>query len=119
MVESLQSTDSKAVAEKVLKELFAYTKYHFGHEEEIMTKLGYPEVDEHKRQHTGFVAKVNEMQEGVADGDYSLASIAEFVKKWILNHIMVTDKRLGAFLKDKLPATGEFDFDAPVIGVVP
>jgi len=118
LVGSIEHRDPKSVADKVVKELYGYTKYHFGHEEEMMSKLGYPELDEHRRQHAGFVNRIAEIQKHVDGGQANLASLAEFVQKWIVGHIMVTDKKLGAFLKDKLP-DGDFEFDAPAMGVVP
>ncbi len=118
LVESLQRHDQAAVVDKVMKELFAYTQYHFGHEDELMSSYGYDDIEAHRAQHAGFVDRLHAMEQSIAAGQDTAEHLAEFVRSWITGHIKVADRKLGTFLKDRLPPDG-FDFANPEVGVVP
>ncbi|MBI1208254.1 MAG: bacteriohemerythrin [Azospirillum sp.] len=121
LVSALERDETETVVGRVVQELLAYTNYHFGHEEELMSTFEYPDLQAHKKQHDNFIAQLHKIEAHLAAGEWDLVSFAGFVKKWILGHIMVTDTRLGEFLKTRMPAnsTGfEFKFD-PATGVSP
>jgi hemerythrin-like metal-binding protein len=83
---------SKMISDLV-KELHRYTIYHFSREEAFFRITGYPNAQKHIEEHKQFIGKVKEFQEMVDKGknDFSPNMLA-FLKEWILNHIMVTDK---------------------------
>ena len=87
---------------KILDDLVAYTKEHFGYEERLFTEHGYAETDQHKQAHKKLVDQVldfhRRFKSGQADVDTDLLL---FLKDWLINHIMKTDKRYSAFLKEK------------------
>ncbi len=102
-----ESVDFGKVTE-ILQFLADYTDFHFSTEEKLMKRVGYPEFDAHKEQHTWFIAEVNNLildflriQSGVAEA-ISLEELLEKMEKilvdWLKGHIMGTDKKLGAYL---------------------
>ena len=67
-----------------------------------MSQTGYPMSSNRLSEHTGFVEKVSEFQAGSNAGKLTLSlEIMSFLKDWLVNHILSTDKKLGSFLAEK------------------
>lgn len=92
-----------------LDELERYTVTHFIAEETFMRSHGYSGFDEHKQQHDRFIERIrNERLCIEAGGPVSLDMI-NFLKDWLVNHILVQDKAYAAeFETKKLGALGSF-----------
>ncbi len=79
-----------------------YTAYHFSTEENYMRQHDFPGLADHKAQHDSFVAKVNDFSERLEDGRFVVSlEITNFIKDWITGHIMGTDKKYSAFLRER------------------
>ncbi|MDW8094977.1 MAG: bacteriohemerythrin, partial [Caldimicrobium sp.] len=88
---------------KTLDELVSYASYHFNTEEALMSKYGFPELANHKREHEAFKAKIKEFMDKKAKGEVTLSvEIMTFLKDWLVKHIMGTDKKYGPFLQEKM-----------------
>lgn len=88
----------------VLAGLFNYTIYHFFSEEEIMESLQYPFYPKHKTEHIEFTNSVINYIEVFTDSKKDItADVLTFLKGWLFNHIMTTDKALGNFLSKRKP----------------
>lgn len=95
------SNQSKKATTRVLKELIDYTVYHFGHEEEIFKKYNYPDSENHNLQHQKFVEKIKAFQKDFNSGNAILSfDLIDFLKSWLLNHILKIDKKYVAFFKE-------------------
>lgn len=91
------------VMAQILNELAEYTVYHFGFEEELFQKYGYPETEAHMKIHKELVGKVVDFQEEFKQGQASVTlDLMDFLSDWLKNHIMKTDKAYAPFLKEKL-----------------
>lgn len=85
---------------KIIAELIKYTKTHFQDEENIFAKSGYPEVKAHKQKHEGFVRKVEKFKNDLDSGKLSVSyEIMNFLRDWLLNHILVSDREFLPYLK--------------------
>ena len=76
------------------------TRAHFSREETLMSATGYPELLEHKREHTLMMAEYTAMvREIVARGTSRLLpdDLAS-LKDWFLGHLLYMDKRLAHHL---------------------
>ena len=83
----------------VLNSLTDYTIKHFSTEEELMMKYDYADFNEHKDEHTQLVNDIKKFRADYVAGKVSLSmDIAKYLKDWLMNHIMETDKKLGEFL---------------------
>lgn len=88
--------------ETVLKELVEYTKTHFANEEGLMNTYGYPEYLEHKKKHKELTAQVIDLQKQFEGGRIMITlQVMNFLKDWLSNHILNTDKQYGPFLNSK------------------
>lgn len=109
LVDAIKQHTCKYKIGDVVKFLDEYIVFHFGEEENIMQKYGYPEYEQHKKQHEFFMAKFGELKKelpklegGTKPGSYDLSvETNQVVVDWILEHIARVDKRLGAFIKDR------------------
>ena len=94
LFDSMREGKSKDILENLLKALVDYTVYHFDEEEKMMKAVNYANYEPHIKIHETFVAKIKEFQQEYADGNsYISLEVINFLKDWILNHILVQDQQ--------------------------
>ncbi len=87
---------------KVLDGLIRYTARHFAAEEELMRRHGYGAFESHREKHRKMAEKVASLQARYRSGEISSpVQISNFLKGWLTQHIMETDKAFGDFLVGK------------------
>ena len=90
--------------EQITQDLLAYALYHFETEEALMHEYGYEEGApqdwaKHLDQHRSFSSKIVAVCDGLKGGrPIAPAELLEFLNRWLVNHILNTDKRLCAFI---------------------
>lgn len=90
---------ARTIVEKVLTGVVAYTKMHFGTEENLMRVHEYPDYLKHKRMHDELVKQANELLEKCKANALSISvEVLQFLNSWIAHHISETDKKLGKYL---------------------
>ena len=84
----------------VLDGLVDYTHYHFAHEEDLFQRSSYPAYEQHRQQHVDFVAKVTAVYGDFKSGSSAVqpALVLEFLKSWLYQHILGSDRAFGAYL---------------------
>ncbi|CAG1021017.1 Bacteriohemerythrin [Methylococcales bacterium] len=104
----LSSTSVSAeILEKITQDLLSYALYHFETEESLMQEFNYlqthgEDLAIHQRQHRDFSATVVSVREDIKTGKLiSREDLLSFLNSWLINHILNTDKRLGAFILEK------------------
>lgn len=82
----------------ILNELRDYTKEHFRDEEEYMEGIQYPGLGAQKLAHQAFVSKLEEIDLEQVDQNQQeyLEELMEFLFGWLSNHILKSDKLIGA-----------------------
>ncbi len=86
---------------EVAERLLEYTIYHFGYEEKIFDKHGYPEKEPHKKMHKTFIEKIAEFKDDVDAGKVTSSNdIIHFLKDWLIKHIMVVDAKYTDFMHE-------------------
>ena len=89
------------VLDEILPGLLEYTKTHFFVEEELMLAYDYPDFEGHKKAHDAFRNKIEALAKQLSGTEGNIPnSIMLFLKEWLTTHIMETDKKLSAFLKE-------------------
>jgi len=89
----------------VIKFLEEYVVVHFNHEQSLMTKYNYPEYEAHKAMHIKFVEDFSKLKQQFEKEGATINFVIQtnqVVVDWLVNHISRVDKKLGAFLKDKV-----------------
>ncbi len=78
--------------------LSRYVVDHFAHEEAYMQKIGYPQLDEHRKVHENFKQAMFRYMEQFNPEDHAAFRGALMdAYSWIINHIGKTDRKYVGF----------------------
>jgi hemerythrin len=97
---AMVSKQSDEALGKVLDGLIAYTVYHFKHEEALFARTRYPAAAEHEKEHADLTKQVLDVQKQYREGASATLSteVLNFLRKWLLAHILRSDKKYGLHL---------------------
>ena len=93
--------DDKSRIDEALRKLEIYVTEHFRHEEELMERAGFPDLEKHKEQHHAFVAWFETQRRAYEAGkasDTAHLDIQGYLKIWLVNHILFSDKAYAKHL---------------------
>lgn len=83
----------------VLEELVNCTVWHFSHEERLMLRHDYEGIEEHKAIHRELIKSVRELQQRILQADQTMSDEdIDFLERWLTEHILTEDMKLGAYL---------------------
>ncbi len=101
--DAMQAKHGHEALSKTLAGLISYTASHFKYEEELFAKTGYNSAAEHKKEHDKLTNQVLEVKEKYVKGVSTALSVEvlNFLKKWLTDHIMGSDKQYGPHLRAK------------------
>lgn len=85
----------KAMVNKAMDELDAYTKEHFSREEALIKAKNDPNLGAHKRQHQELIAELESLRANLHGTE-----IIPVLYRWLIVHIMETDKGYSHLFKD-------------------
>ncbi len=103
----LSTSVTRDLLEQITRDLLSYAIYHFETEESLMQEYDYvglspTEAEQHRLEHRNFSQQVVALREGLRDGRLvTREELLSFLNNWLINHILHTDLRLGAFLTDR------------------
>lgn len=100
---SLRDDDEYGI-KRVIGALANYTRTHFRYEELLLERHGYGDLVEHKRKHAKLIADVLNFGKRVERGEPVVDELLEFVKNWLVNHILKSDMAY----RDHLNSRGVF-----------
>ena len=86
---------------RTLDELISRTQRHFRAEEEIMLRENYPQAEHHARVHQALMEEVQAFRQEFEAGMELGPEITEFIKRWLISHIIESDKHLGGYLEGR------------------
>ncbi len=103
LYDAMKAGKGKEVLDKTLDGLIAYTVSHFNYEEKLFAETAYAKTAPHKKEHADLTKQVLAIQEKMKKGVSFAQSmeVMEFLKNWLINHIMVSDKAYGPHLTAK------------------
>lgn len=97
----LERRANEAIRE-IVDEMAEYAASHFSTEERLMLRHNYPRYRQHRLQHDVFTNKVIDLQKRLDEKMLVLSlEVITFLRDWLANHILRSDKELGAFLLGK------------------
>jgi len=101
--EELARNDEKSEIAKCLGDIYARLQAHFALEEHVMKEHGYKFYDEHKREHDELLDSYTEsMVQFLNDADVSSRHpIEETLKHWVMNHIIISDKKMSLMVQEQ------------------
>jgi len=87
---------------KILKEMARWVTDHFTHEERLMQTAGYQGLSAHKDIHKKLLSDVSDVIRKIENKeDIDLIELLAFLKRWLIDHILGTDKKYSKSLNDK------------------
>jgi len=102
MIENpLTDTRSETIAD-ILTEMTNYAIRHFETEEKLLSAHDYPRFDIHKQMHTTF--RINTVEfcfQTTAGVETVPESVFNFLRDWLVNHILEEDMKYSKFLNEK------------------
>jgi hemerythrin len=79
-----------------VKSLFRYMQIHFGHEEELMARIGYQQREAHAALHAEIVATMNGLLQNCVALEELRHKLGNFLVEWLRKHVIEEDGKLVA-----------------------
>lgn len=87
---------------RILSSLIKYTQVHFKTEESFMESHRYPKYIVHKSEHEELTKTVLDFQSKFQEDEVGLTvEVMDFLKTWLSQHILGSDKKYTPFLNAK------------------
>lgn len=100
LTEAMLKREGRQICGKILDELVNYFNTHFALEERLMATLNYARTAEHKAEHANFVSEILDFKSEFEAGSATLSiSLLNFLREWLIDHILVSDKALVEAIK--------------------
>lgn len=84
------------VLDDVFFQVMDYVHYHFQHEEELMKKAKFSELEAHQIHHQAFIKKISELHHAYRgtpnDSELTGKLLTDYLALWIHKHILVEDR---------------------------
>jgi len=103
LVHYIEDGSDKEIVKKSLDFLVNYTVHHFDDEEDLQVTSNYPEYLNHKKMHDDFKITVIDLVQRFTDSGSASGlknDIKTIVVKWLVDHILTEDKKIGVHLKN-------------------
>jgi len=102
LYDGLRAQKAKDIVGRILGDLVSYTEVHFATEERLMKTHGYTGYLQHKVEHDSLTKKVVDFQKEFNEGKTSIpVELMQFLRDWLSNHILGSDKRYSSFFQSK------------------
>ena len=89
----------KQVLQDLLAKLVSYTCVHFAHEEQLMERVGYPGLNEHRAQHLDLRSRLELLRKRAAAGEVTMTiEVAQFLIEWLKQHTATSDLRIAGYV---------------------
>jgi len=99
LADAMQQGSANQIVGGIINELVMYTIRHFSDEERLFSATAYPAVDAHKEKHKFLIDKVQQLKADYAAGKVAIGvPLLQFLKDWLMEHIMKTDKTYMPYL---------------------
>jgi len=96
----MQQGKAKKHMDEIFDHLTDYTKKHFFEEEKMMVKYAFKEYTQHKEEHKKFIEQLAKFKIEFAQNKVTITiETLNFLKQWLLNHIIVTDMKYVPHIK--------------------
>ncbi|MCX8172843.1 MAG: bacteriohemerythrin [Archaeoglobaceae archaeon] len=100
LLSEMKRGQGKILISKTIEEMMNYAKVHFATEEKYMALYKYPNFAYHKKEHEKFIESAKNFYENYMKGNLTAVELMNFLKNWLVEHILGSDKNLGKFVSE-------------------
>ncbi len=117
-VPAARSGDFKTM-DIVFDACYDYVRNHFSHEEDIMERVSFPDIEAHMQAHRTFIQNISEFRKkyeaAKTDDEKQKQAIktSDFLSLWFLGHVLSRDKLLKPYLVRLRHLPPRMDYDNP------
>ena len=100
LLDDVVPEDAERVVGIVMETLVAYCRYHFAREEQVLAACDFPEIAFHQSEHEEFcqVVECLRQRRGRSDAASMAAEMGEYLRGWLLHHILIQDMAYKPFV---------------------
>jgi hemerythrin len=99
---------SQKVISKLISDLVDHTIFHFGFEETLQEKVGYPYINAHQKMHAQFAKRVTELQARFNVGADISQDLDNMVVNWLFDHLKHDDQDYVKSVKEYMALHPDF-----------
>ena len=90
------------VFKDTMRKMVEYVRFHFSAENELLERIGYPDREEHKRQHDSLIKDILAAVKSFEEGNKFVPnSFVRTLKEWVFGHIAITDRLYAIFIQEQ------------------
>ncbi|MBE7421490.1 MAG: hemerythrin domain-containing protein [Zoogloeaceae bacterium] len=105
---SLAAADRDGAAARAFERLLEHAAAHFAHEEALLARRGFAQLDAHRRAHAGLLGRAQALRQAWRDGAAGLGAIVEFLAgDLVARHLFKADREFFFCLPMNLSRHGE------------
>ncbi len=94
-----KNSENRDKLAEIMLRLVMYTENHFTLEEEYMEKAGYPDLEEHRKEHLAFTSKIREFEKEFNAGNTDVTKeLPGLLISWFIDHILHVDQKYSQSL---------------------
>ncbi len=98
--QAMRQGQGRQVVGKLLSALTAYTREHFTHEEDLMRRAGYADLERHRSIHRTFVEHLKGFEQRHEQAEFSVTiDLAQSLSDWLRKHILGVDQQYAPHVK--------------------
>lgn len=101
LLEAIEDNGGQATAMRTLNFLNDYVIFHFNAEEKLQEEVGYPGLEEHRKQHDILRKTVDDMTDMIDEEGPSDAFVEQLnhnIIKWLYKHIEGYDRSVAEYI---------------------
>ena len=90
--------------DNVFEDCYEYARTHFPHEEDVMERISFPDLDAHIKSHHKFIDNISELRQyyhkapTITEQQRIARQTADFLSEWFLGHILGRDRVYKPYL---------------------
>ena len=97
---AIKTKEAEPTILRVILELRKFTEFHFISEENLMSEIGYPGLQDHAAIHTELLAKLDVALAQINQREEFPDDLLYFLNQWVTEHVATEDLKIADFARN-------------------